>query len=710
MKKIICMLICILLMCGILPHSFIHAEESYVRLSGTDRYDTSVKTAEELRKIMDISSFDAVILATGEDFADALSGGYLAAVRKAPILLTKPSKASFVNGYIRDHLKDNGVIYVLGGEKAVPSECLEGLDSFEIIRLSGKTRYDTNLKILEEAGVSSEEILICSGENYADCLSASGTGKPILLVKDTLKDQQKTFLEEHSENSLFILGGTAAISESLEEEIKGYSEIQRLSGKTRYETSVLSASAFYDHPEQAVLVYGENFPDGLSAGPLAFILKAPVLLTKTGKEEDTGIYTKNNCTGKGYVLGGTGLISDEAAKEIFTLPYSCSINMPKEENNQKVYDYAERLYNENQYEDYFRACFTWSREKHKRGWLYYNGLMLESYMMLDGEKYASWIKDFCDQHITAEGKVRAYVEGELDSAMPAVLLVDLVDGEFVPEEEAEGYRKAINFVYNSLERQTAYPEAGNLYQHGERNGVPVESWSKWNIALDGIYMSQLFLIRLCSLIDEGKITITSNDGHTVTSEEIWKDIYTRMAFVLEHMRHEDTGLIDHAYSIELARTNGIVWGRGMGWFVMVLLEAAEKTPDKAQKEYLSNGLADVMNALIEWRDPDSCLWYNVVDRREDIDKNRIETSGSAMFAYVFLRGYHNGILKDQKYHEAGLCAFNSLTETMMTEEGLTGTLIGMGPREKPEQYQGHPFVTNEAKGVGPFFMALRYAY
>ena len=138
MKKIICMLICILLMCGILPHSFIHAEESYVRLSGTDRYDTSVKTAEELRKIMDISSFDAVILATGEDFADALSGGYLAAVRKAPILLTKPSKASFVNGYIRDHLKDNGVIYVLGGEKAVPSECQEGLDSFEIIRLSGE--------------------------------------------------------------------------------------------------------------------------------------------------------------------------------------------------------------------------------------------------------------------------------------------------------------------------------------------------------------------------------------------------------------------------------------------------------------------------------------------------------------------------------------------------------------------------------------------
>ena len=95
-----------------------------------------------------------------------------------------------------------GIVYILGGTGAVPEECLEGLSStFSIRRLSGKTRYDTNLAILKEMNVLGGELLICSGENYADALAASAVGIPMMLVnpkKKTLTEEQKTFLASAS--------------------------------------------------------------------------------------------------------------------------------------------------------------------------------------------------------------------------------------------------------------------------------------------------------------------------------------------------------------------------------------------------------------------------------------------------------------------------------------------------------------------------------
>ena len=48
--------------------------------------------ADELKAVLGVEKFDAVILATGKNFADALGGGYLAARKSAPILLTKESQ------------------------------------------------------------------------------------------------------------------------------------------------------------------------------------------------------------------------------------------------------------------------------------------------------------------------------------------------------------------------------------------------------------------------------------------------------------------------------------------------------------------------------------------------------------------------------------------------------------------------------------------
>ena len=289
-----------------------------VRLYGATRYETSYAIASALKRQMGIERFDVVIIVNGKNFPDALAGSYLAGVKDAPILMANEKYKDSLQSYIKANLKAGGTIYVLGGTAAVPGNVLNGLSGYDIKRLAGKNRYETNLLILEEAGVDGGEILICTGSTFADSLSASATGKPILLVKNKeLTDGQLAFLKKHAGSQFYIIGGEGAVSRTIENAIKKYGTTKRIYGDSRYETSVEVAKAFFKTPDSAVLAYAKNFPDGLSGGPLVTEMNAPLILTSTGKIDAAAGYVGRYNIDKGFVLGGSSLISDAAVQKIF---------------------------------------------------------------------------------------------------------------------------------------------------------------------------------------------------------------------------------------------------------------------------------------------------------------------------------------------------------------------------------------------------------
>ena len=298
------------------------AEDSdVIRIAGATRYETSFGIADELKSTLGVEKFDSVIIACGTNFADALSGSYLAAKLDAPILMynTKKDNCAALYDYINKNMNANGTVYILGGTAAVSDKVDTALARFNIVRLGGKDRYETNLLILKEAGVTNEDILVCTGKNFADSLSASAAARPILLVKNSLSAEQKAFLASLNGNKLYILGGEEAVSKSIANEVKAYGAITRIGGATRYETSVMIAKEFFSNPKYAVLAYAENFPDGLCGGPLAINTNGPLILTKTGKEAAATEYVTGNYITSGAVLGGEILISDDAAKKVFGL-------------------------------------------------------------------------------------------------------------------------------------------------------------------------------------------------------------------------------------------------------------------------------------------------------------------------------------------------------------------------------------------------------
>lgn len=697
------------------------------RVYGQTRYETALKIGQVLQEKTETYKFDAVVLASGKNFPDALAGSYLAVRENAPILMVNEDNHETVKAYLEEHLAPGGTVFILGGEKAVAPELEETLSAWEVRRLQGSTRYETNLAILEQTGVSGGQILVCTGRDFADSLSAAAANRPILLVGDQLTQAQKTYLETLEQADFCVIGGEQAVCPELAAELEAYGTVSRLAGATRQETSVAVAEAFFPEPRAAVLAYAWNFPDGLCGGPLAVAVGGPVLLVTDEAYDGAREYVSGQGITDGLVLGGSGLISDGTASDIFGLESSAipdwnsrkaEMSQVKPENVGAATAFIDKLYDENKSADPLSGTYTW-QEKGSSSWIYYNGLVHDGFMMRDSERYSELIRDFYTQHIHDNGTIRKYAVGTLDAALPAVNIISLLETDELTPEEREKYEKAVNYVYNELEKQVSYPEAGDLLQHAQSvDGGTVAGWDRWVICLDGIFMSQLFMIRLTEAIDAGIVAVSGPEGFPVTSKEIWEGVYTRMAFPMEHMRDPETGLLYHGYCVAEERTNGIFWSRAMGWYAMALLEAAAKCPDAEKKEVLTGYFEQLMDAVVKWQDGDTFLWYNVTNAKEEVTlvkdgetiENKPESSGSAMFAYCLLRGYHEGLLQDDSFRAAGLCAFNGLVETKLTEEGLTDICLKSAVYTSQNMYQVFGYATNDGKGVGPFIMAANYAY
>ena len=302
------------------------ATGTFDRIFGEDRYETSIAVAEQLKANLGLEKFQTIVVASGNEYADALSGTYLANQKNAPILLVRQQSMESIKKYIKNNLVPGGTVYILGGTKAVPASMESGLEGFNVKRLGGGDRYETNLLILKEAGVNrGDDILICTGTNFADSLSASAVNKAILLVKDNLYGSQKNFLNSVRGGNIYVIGGKVAVSEKLAGELAAYGTVRRIDGATRYETSVNVAKTFFADAEHVVIAYGNNFPDGLSGGPLAYALGAPLILTADGKDGVAASYTAEAKIDSGVVLGGTGLISDNVVRKICQMDNNAKI-------------------------------------------------------------------------------------------------------------------------------------------------------------------------------------------------------------------------------------------------------------------------------------------------------------------------------------------------------------------------------------------------
>ena len=291
-------------------------EKGLERIAGATRFETSMAIADKLKEKLGVEKFDNVVITNGEGFADALSATYLAKVKNAPILIVNESTADEISEYVKKNAAENANIYIIGGEGAVSKKIADKIPGKKI-RLHGASRFETNLEVLKAAGVEDQDIAFCNAYNFADALSVSAAGKPVMLVDNSLDSAQIAYLKTLKSKKFYLIGGQNVVSKAVENEVSKLGKVERIAGSDRFATSRAVAEKFFtgEH-KKAYLTYGFNFPDGLCVGVLCAVDNSPLLLVSNENMDEAAAYITNAKVQKCIVLGGDNLISSEVASKL----------------------------------------------------------------------------------------------------------------------------------------------------------------------------------------------------------------------------------------------------------------------------------------------------------------------------------------------------------------------------------------------------------
>ncbi|MCG1024848.1 cell wall-binding repeat-containing protein [Dehalobacter sp.] len=202
-------------------------------------------------------------------------------------------------------------------------------------RFAGEGRYETAVEISSnnwKDGTGS--VVLTRGDEYPDALagavlanSAVAGGGPLLLTEpNRLRPEVLTEIQRLKATSVFILGGTGAISASVENALKANGlTTYRIQGNDRYETAANIAATSVESSTRAFLASGKAFADALSISSYAAAHGIPLLLTDTQKVPAA---TLNALQKLGVteitLIGGESAVSASVAGQLKTAGYTVS--------------------------------------------------------------------------------------------------------------------------------------------------------------------------------------------------------------------------------------------------------------------------------------------------------------------------------------------------------------------------------------------------
>jgi len=195
-------------------------------------------------------------------------------------------------------------------------------------RTFGASRYETAVELSGDID-SAPCVVLATGASYPDALAGSplayALGGPILLVsRDGIPAAVADEIERLGATSAVVLGGTGALGQGVIDDLGalGITDVTRIAGATRFETSALIAEELQatlggGPLPLAFVATGRDYPDALAAGGVAARMGAPILLVEPGSVPDAVAQTLDvlGCTDT-VVLGGTGAVGAAAFAEL----------------------------------------------------------------------------------------------------------------------------------------------------------------------------------------------------------------------------------------------------------------------------------------------------------------------------------------------------------------------------------------------------------
>ena len=310
-------------------------------------------------------------------------------------------------------------------------------------------------------------------------------------------------------------------------------------------------------------------------------------------------------------------------------------------------------------------------------------------------KYSRYLDEWVNWFVKPDGSVTDYrlSEYNLDRILPGRNVITVYKRNPDPK-----YKIALD---NFIMQLNTHPKT-NSGGYWHKNIYP---WQMW---LDGIFMASTYMAGYAKEFNSPQ----------------WFDVATTQTkMIYEKTLDQKSGLLMHAWDESRTQKwcdpatgkSQYPWSRAMGWYTLAIIDILDYLPaNHPDRADLIAILQKTCDALLKVRDPESGIWYQVLNQggREG---NYLEGSGSAMYTYVFAKGARLGYL-DKKYREIAATSFDGIIKELITvdEKGLVtmhnicgGCGLGGNPYRDGsyEYYINEKRVDNDTKGVAPFILA-----
>lgn len=332
-------------------------------------------------------------------------------------------------------------------------------------------------------------------------------------------------------------------------------------------------------------------------------------------------------------------------------------------------------------------------------WNYTHGLELQSIIQVSektgDEKYFNYAENYADTMVNEDGSIKTYRldRYNIDHINPGKMLFPVYKRTGNPK-----YLKALQLLRSQMETHPRISNGG--YWH--KQIYPHQVW------LDGLYMAGPFLAEY---------------GKTFDEPALFDEVALQLTTAWEDLIDEETGLLYHGWdeSREQRWADPVTgksphfWSRSIGWYMMALVDVLDFMPeDHPKRGHIIDLLNNISTTIDRYRDYETGMWYQVTNL-PDREGNYLESSGSIMFIYTWVKGAQKGYLPEE-FAEKGATAYDQFLKQFIRENG-DGTIsvtnvcsvAGLGGEKvyrdgSFEYYISEPVRDDDPKAVGPFIM------
>lgn len=330
-------------------------------------------------------------------------------------------------------------------------------------------------------------------------------------------------------------------------------------------------------------------------------------------------------------------------------------------------------------------------------WNYCHGLELEAiydvYRKTGDKKYYNYALSYADTVINPDGTIKSYKleEYNIDRLNSGKMLFPIY-----AETKDEKYRLAMDLLKSQMDTHPRISNGG--FWH--KKIYPNQVW------LDGLYMAGPFLAEY---------------GATFNVPALFDEVALQLTTAYEDLLDEKTGLLYHGWDESrqqrwadpVTGKSPNFWSRSIGWYMMALVDALDFIPaDHPKRNDIITILNNISTSVEKFRDPVSGMWYQVTDKGGK-EGNYLESTGSVMFIYTWVKGAQKGYLP-KEFLKKGELAYDQFLKQFYkeNEDGTVSitsccAVSGLGGEKNYRDgsfkyYISEPVRDNDPKAVSPF--------